>query len=313
VIIDPHYHLMAEEYFPDEIWTMLAHQMTGHVTGDRAAQASADQFRAEVIPRFWDPDGERLLAKMSDCGIDQSVLLADDFGVRFGGLPAPLQEQNKAIADLAACHPGRLIPFCSVDPRRPDTLKILSTCIEELGMRGIGELHPDTGWEPSGPEAYRMLSRVEHWDVPILIHTGLFFPPLHSKYDLPMYLDDVCADFPDLKVIAAHAGRTLWWREVAHLAGIHPNLYAELAGFQTLAVRKRPEFRAMLREFIDICGADKILWATDDPVYDETGIKTSAYLDLFRHLPDDTSDGITFTQAEISAILGENAARILKL
>lgn len=313
MIVDPHFHLLREDFFPDEIWEMLANQMTGHVTGDRSTQAQAERFRAEVIPKFWDPDGERLLAKMDDCGIDHCVLLADDFGVHFGGLPAPLQEQNKWIADVAAKHPGKLIPFCSVDPRRPDTLKILSTCIEEWGMKGVGELHPDTGWAPSGRESYRMLSRIEHWGVPILIHTGLFFPPLHSKFDHPMHLDDVCSDFPDLKVIAAHSGRLLWWREVAHLAALHPNLYAELAGFQTVAFKDLKKFRAILREFIDICGANKILWATDDPIYDETGIKTKSYLDLFRHLPDDDSDGITFTTAEVNAILGDNAARVFDL
>ena len=311
MIIDPHYHSFREDFFPKEMWSTLATHVPQHISGDLSEEGAYDRFFSEILPRICDPDAERLLAKMDDCSIDATVLLADDFGVHFAGTPVPLQEQNKAIADLAAKHPDKLIPFCSVDPRRSDTIDILRTCIEEWGMKGVGELHPDTGWSPSGRESYRMLARIEDWGVPILIHTGLFFPPLRSEFNQPIELNAVCNDFPDLKVIAAHSGRLLWWREVAQLAAMHPNLYPELAGFQTLAFKDLPKFRAILREFIDICGADKILWASDDPLYDEMGLKTKAYLELFRGLPDDSSDGITFTTPEINAILGENAALIL--
>ena len=146
----------------------------------------------------------------------------------------------------------------------------------------------------------------------MVTHTGFFFPPLHSKHAHPLLLDDVCSDFPDLKIVAAHSGRTLWWETVASMAAIHPNLHGDLAGWQTLAVRDYPRFCRLLRSFIDIAGIEKILWGTDDPVYDVL-IPTRVYMNAIRDLPRKAPDGIVFTEAEVNAILGGNAARLFGL
>ena len=42
-------------------------------------------------------------------------------------------------------------------------------------------------------------------------------------------------------------------------------------------------------------------------------IPTKQYLEAMRTLPEDTSDGLRFTTAEIDAILGGNAARLFGL
>ena len=178
-------------------------------------------------------------------------------------------------------------------------------------MRGV-KYHPDAGFDPNGRESYRLLERIQEWGIPVVTHTGFFFPPLHSKHAHPLLLDDVCSDFPDLKIIAAHSGRPLMWETVASMAAIHFNLHGDLAGWQTMVVRDRPRFRQILRRYIDIAGAEKILWGTDDPVYDVL-IRTKQYLESMRALPEDTSDGLRFTRAEIDAILGGNAARLFGL
>src|SRR2546426_210732 len=138
------------------------------------------------------------------------------------------------------------------------------------------------------------------------------FADLARRHAHPLLLDAVCSDFPDLKIVAAHSGRPLMWETVASMAAIHFNLHGDLAGWQTMVVRDRPRFRQILRRFIDIAGVEKILWGTDDPVYDVL-IPTRQYLDAMRALPDDTSDGLRFTRAEIDAILGDNAARLFGL
>ncbi len=102
------------------------------------------------------------------------------------------------------------------------------------------------------------------------------------------------------------------WETVASMAAIHFNLHGDFAGWQTMVVRDRSRFRQILRRYIDIAGAEKILWGTDDPVYDVL-IPTKQYLESMRALPEDTSDGLRFTRAEIDAILGGNAARLFGL
>ena len=315
MVIDPHCHHMIENWVGDGFWEMLATQLSSHIFGDHKEQArdAKRAFWDGMFPKFTDPDGEKLIAKMDDCGIDVTFLVHNDFSLLFGKTAVPIIEQNRQVAALADRYPDRLKAFCCVDPRQPDALDILERCIKEFGMKGIGECHPDAGWSPTSPEAYRMYAKLQEWGIPVLEHTGLFFPPTRSRLNHPLLLDDVCCDFPELTVIAAHAGRLLWWRTAAHLARIHPNLYAELSGFQPVAFNQFPLFCQILREMIDTCGANKIIWATDDPVMNALGIKTKAYLEIMRSLPEKSADGIKFTEAEISAILGGNAQRLMKL
>lgn len=312
-VVDVHAHLLHEDWFPEKMWQILSRQLSGHVLGDRGAPLNPEEFRRQVFPKFWDPNGDALLSKMDECGIDISLVLSDDFGLAFGDPKVPILDQNRMIAEFAAKHPDRLKPFCVVDPRRVDGVEILERCVKDYGMFGIGECHPDTGWSPASREAYRMFEKLQEWGTPVLMHTGLFFPPLHSRLDHPMLLDDVCCDFPELTVIAGHSGRVLWWRTVAGLAAIHPNLYGDLAGFQTLAFNDFPAFCAMLQEFIRIAGAHKIMWASDDPIYNAVGISTKRYVDLVRDLPNNSAPGTTFKQSDIDMILGGNAQRALGL
>jgi len=278
VIVDAHYHLMQREWFPEPLWDTLASHLGVHVSGDRGQKLTAQEFATKYFPTLWDPEGELLFRKM---------------------------------ADLARKHPSRLIACAGIDPRRKNAVTILRRCVEEWGMRGV-KYHPDAGWDPNGRESYRLLERIQEWGIPVVTHTGFFFPPLHSKHAHPLLLDDVCSDFPDLKIIAAHSGRPLMWETVASMAAIHFNLHGDLAGWQTMVVRDRPRFRQILRRYIDIAGVEKILWGTDDPVYDVL-IPTKQYLEAMRALPEDTSDGLRFTTAEIDAILGGNAARLFGL
>lgn len=66
--------------------------------------------------------------------------------------------------------------------------------------------------------------------IPLTIHTGMSYVcPQPSKFTHPSLLDDICLDFPELKIIAYHMG----WphtEELIGLAGKHRNLYLSLSG-----------------------------------------------------------------------------------
>lgn len=312
-IIDAHWHYLHEDFFPEQMWDILSRSLAGHVKGADGAAVDPQEFRRTVFPQLWDTHCDKLVASMDSNGIDVSLVLSDDFGLAFDEPGISMLEQNQILAKLAERHPGRLLPCCVVDPRRKDAIEILEHCVEGLGMRAVGEFHPDTGWSPTSREAYRVFERLQEWKVPMVTHTGMFFPPLKSHYCHPLLLDDVCSDFPELTVVAAHSGNLIWWRTLAHMAAFQPNLYGNLAGLQTLAVRNYPVFCSLLREFIDICGPRKLMWASDDPVYTAVGIPTSRYLELMRQLLTDPAPGTSFTQEEVNLMLGGNAARVFGL
>src|SRR5262249_15627619 len=73
----------------------------------------------------------------------------------------------------------------------------------------------------------------------------------------PMAVDDVAVDFPQLRIILAHAGRPLYMTTAAFLVRRHPNVYMDLSG---IPPKKLLEYLPRLEEL-----SDKCLWGTDYP------------------------------------------------
>jgi predicted TIM-barrel fold metal-dependent hydrolase len=127
-----------------------------------------------------------------------------------------------------------------------------------------------------------------------------------------MMLSDLAVDFPELKVIAAHMGSFINWRPWASLAAQQPNLYGDLAMWDHYAMTKYTLFCRELRDVLDCVGPSKVLFGTDNPIFSIVE-PTRNWIRLLKDLPSNAPDGITFTQDEVNAILGENAARLLEM
>jgi hypothetical protein len=251
---------------------------------------------------------DKLVEEMDRSGVDISVLFFFD-AIEEGKNDEQVLKLNKQLASIEERHPGRIISFASVDPRRPEAPDLFRTCIEDYRLRGL-KWHPDSGYYPNSPEAYRVLEVAEMLDVPLLTHTGPL-PGKRSKHSHPIHLDDVALDFPKLKIIAAHMG-DMWWRDWVAIAKYKKNLYGDLAMWQFMAWRELSRFRRVLREIIDDVGVEQILFATDAPAL-EPLVSNRRWVEILKALPDDSSDGIKFTEKEVEAILGGNAAKLLNL
>lgn len=126
-----------------------------------------------------------------------------------------------------------------------------------------------------------------------------------------MLLADLAVDFPDLRVIAAHMGQ-MNWRPWAALASHQPNLYGDLAMWDAFAFGHYKLFCRELRDLIDYAGVSKVLFGTDNPIFGIV-IPTRGWVQLIKDLPVNAPAGITFTEEEVDAILGDNAASLLGL
>ncbi|OGK94238.1 MAG: hypothetical protein A2X50_15735 [Candidatus Rokubacteria bacterium GWF2_70_14] len=167
IVVDSHYHLLQKEWLPEPLWETLASHLAVHISGDQQQKLNAQEFAQKYFPMMWDPEGEHLLRRMDEVGIDVTVMLVDDFGLALGEAAVSIEGQNKAFADLARRHPDRLIACAGVDPRRKNAVKILRRCVEEWGMRGV-KYHPDAGWDPDGRESYRLLEHIQEWGIPVV-------------------------------------------------------------------------------------------------------------------------------------------------
>lgn len=105
-------------------------------------------------------------------------------------------------------------------------------------------------------------------DIALTIHTGMsYVVPQPSKFTHPDLLDDVCLDFPDLKIIAYHMG----WphtEELIGLAGKHKNLYLSLSGIVGWLARSPYRGYHMIGTALQWVSEDKIVMGLDLPFDD---------------------------------------------
>jgi predicted TIM-barrel fold metal-dependent hydrolase len=224
--------------------------------------------------------------------------------------PENMQKGNRIIGDIARKYPDRVMALAGIDPRRPEAPDMLRQCFEEFGVRGL-KYHPDDGYDPCGSESYGLIEVLMKYNGILLTHTGPLSPPSRCKFAEPIRLADLGVDFPDLKVIAAHMGM-INWRPWAALAAHQPNLYGDLAMWDSYAIGNYELFCRELRDLIDYAGVSKVLFGTDNPIPSIIE-PTKTWVQLIRDLPVKAPGGLTFTEEEVEAILGGNAASILGL
>ena len=277
-----------------------------------AEKAGIKKSIDEAIPVYRDYmddiQCDKLVKRMDESGIDVTVINVVD-NVDRGLDNESILQANKSCAEAAARHQGRIIAFAGIDPRRPDAPALFSKCVKEFNMRGL-KWHPDNGYYPNSKESYAVLEVLNELALPLLTHCGPL-PRSRAKYCHPIHLDDIALDFPNINIIAAHMG-DMWWRDWAALARYKENIYGDLAFWQLLAESRPDLFRRYLREILDIAGPDRVLFATDGPVF-EPHVPNHRWVKIIQALPSQSADGIKFSDEEVKAMLGGNAAKIFKL
>ena len=310
MLIDAHYHLVAVEWYPEGWWqTVTSMYLNG--MKQLGMEMPIEMIRETLIPALWDPEGEALIADMDANGIDRTVLLPMDYWLMYGEPNVSLEQQLKAYGALQAKHPDRITAFATLDPRRSDAVQILERAVGEWGLKGLN-LYPQTGYFVNAPETYKVLEKAAKLGLPLTCHTGqLGAAPLRAKYGDPIHLDDVVQDFPSLTVCAGHMAFG-WHEQLFYLAGLRYNIVTDTSAWQDVALGNYVKFCGVLRHALDRLGPHRVLFGTDNP-FVAALMSTRGYADLIRDLPQNAPEGITFTDAEVNGILGENAARFLGL
>jgi len=188
-------------------------------------------------------------------------------------------------------------------------VEILDRAVNDYSCKGL-KYHPNSGFYANGQESYPVLAKAQELCIPLISHLGPISKPLKSKFGHPINLDEVVNDFPRLTVIGAHLG-FCWWQELVTLiATKETTFYADVSGWQGLVRKNFGKFCRILREAFDEATAESFLWGTDNPSLEGT-ISAKQWLQIFRDLPENPPDGLTFSQEEIDALLGGNAAKII--
>ena len=305
MIIDAHAHTWAGGWRPR--WN---EEGSGRAIARHMGLTSMDPN--EFMATTWDPEGDKLVEEMDRNGVDLTVVLRIDYGVILPGAEndslVSIEEQCRITAQAVQKHKGRLMWGVCADPRRPGTLKLLDLCLGELGAKRI-KLYPPGGFYPNDRAVYPIYEKAVQYGVPVDFHTmAVRVSPMRSKYSHPMYLEDIAIDFPELKILATHAGGPWWWQDMLAIAEGKENIYLDIAGWQP-ELRYNPlECYRRIREMMDRVGVERLLWATDWA--GPNTLPQGSWLKAFQEIPDEVKKaGIEFSEAELRAFLGESAAK----
>ncbi|MCR2811322.1 MULTISPECIES: amidohydrolase family protein [unclassified Microbacterium] len=308
MIIDTHTHLLDTGDWPNEWWKWVADDWAAQQRG-----RTPDQVIGRIEAGLIDPDGSRLISQMDGAGVDASVVLPIDWGPDFTGT-RPITQTVAHVLDLARRHPGRLIPFAGIDPRREDASRLVAEWIES-GARGL-KLYPACGWDPVGDDARVIYELCNVAKLPVLFHTGDPLPLMDRDASNPALLSAVAADYPDMPVWLGHAGAPRWWREALTLSERFENVRLELSVWvwDDSTEEAKDILAAHVAEAVASVGARRLLFGSDNV----SGRKVRGddfqkiVLSIYRELPERVlAHGAVLTQEDLALVLGGNARRDL--
>ena len=198
---------------------------------------------------------------------------------------------NDAVAAVVAGQPDLFIGCASVDPREGMAgVRKLRRAVSELRFRGLKLLPFLYDAPPNNAIYYPLYATCVELGIPVLILTGHTAVAKPNEPGRPGYLDDVALHFPELSIIAGHAGFP-WTDELISLSWKHKNLYIDTSGH-------RPKYYpAPLSRYLNSYGSHKVLFGTGYPLMDFAG-------------PLGEVDDLGLKPGAKAAFLGGNAARI---
>jgi predicted TIM-barrel fold metal-dependent hydrolase len=266
-IIDFHTHVFPDELAPRAV--------------DRLIENAA--VTGVAMKNYTDATLTGLEESMRKNGIAASVTLA------IATKPAQVHPINMGCAENSR---ENIIPFGTLHPQMENFEDEIDYLVKHK-IKGI-KLHPEYQYfYIDDRKFYPMYEKLSSSGLIVVFHTGIDPGPFTCDHALPPAIRKLHADFPKLKITAAHMGGWMLWDEVeAELAGV--DIF-----FDTSAIyRLLPP-----QDFVRLCrkhGCAKIVFGSDSPWYDQG----------------ESAEWITrtsLTDKEKERILGANAAGILNL
>ena len=253
----------------------------------RDAESATMEFPAEYmfkqVPNHLDEGQDPVevtLEAMDRCGVDIGV-------VGLGG------ETIRALRD----HPDRFRATLEIDPNDITVaVRKIRQAREEHGIIAVTTF--PAGCNPQVPVSdrryYPVYQTCIDLDIPIISNAGIAGPRFPSACQDVMHFDQVCYDFPELRIVMRH-GAEPWEALAAKLMLKWPGLYYMPSAF---APKYYP--RAII-DYANSRGADKVMYAGYYPM----GLSLDR---IFSEMPQ-----VPFSDHVWPKFLRENAIRVFKL
>jgi predicted TIM-barrel fold metal-dependent hydrolase len=253
----------------------------------RDAESATMEFPAEYmfkqVPNHLDEGQDPIevtLEAMDRCGVDIGVVGLGDVSIR------ALRE-----------HPDRFRATLEIDPNDiTAAVRKIRQARDEHGIIAVTTF--PAGCNPQVPVSdrryYPIYQTCIDLDIPIISNAGIAGPRFPSACQDVMHFDQVCYDFPELRIVMRH-GAEPWEALAAKLMLKWPGLYYMPSAF---APKYYP--RAII-DYANSRGADKVMYAGYYPM----GLSLDR---IFAEMPQ-----VPFRDHVWPKFLRENAVRVFKL
>ena len=201
-------------------------------------------YKSSSLTREYDKQFERMgvalddsnegeaefIRAMDECSIALAVYVGRDLESTAGW-----KLSNDHIAEVVARHPGRLVGFAGIDPKKGRAAVIETRrCLRELGLSGIA-VDPFRARMPADDrQFYPLYEACVEEGKPVIITIGpLPSPTMYMDLGSPMAVDHVATDIPELTIVCSHGGWP-FTNEMIAIAWRHERVYFETSLYENL-------------------------------------------------------------------------------
>jgi len=270
-------------------------------------------YGGEGISRY----GQDIVDMIDDAGIDIAIVQGGDIRRTTSHPDHPgdhgVYIPNEWIAQEVAKHPGRLLGQVAVDPLRDpqDALAETEYFIKEHGFVALALKTAYHDHAINDRRVYPFYEKCIELGIPAHFFTG-WTPIIMARLENadPVHLDEVGRHFRDLKVLIAFGDP--WIDQCLLLVAKHPNFHADLYHYAELGPEPLFDVLDRLRS---LAALDRVLYGSNNSDKGRVGRAEATVPDVYRSVNRVARErgADPFTDEEMEAILGGNAARLYGL
>jgi predicted TIM-barrel fold metal-dependent hydrolase len=269
--------------------TLIGFRDLRHSEDMPAVRGAWERHPAEYM--FKDLPDELKVEDDRSAAIDETIAQMDKHNVRVGVVHLADARTPEALKR----YPDRFTAIHSADPYQGmDGVRAISQAVEDYGVRGVMAFA--CGLNPPVPlndkHWYPIYAKCVELDLAVFANVGVPGPRVPMMAQYVGHLDEVCYDFPELKIVMRHGAEP--WEDLAvKLMLKWPNLYYSTSAF---APKYWP--KAIIK-YANSRGADKIIYGGYFPM----GLELDR---IFREM-----DDVPFKDEVWPKFLHDNAAKVL--
>lgn len=213
-----------------------------------------------------------LLKEMKTNGVTKSIVIADLHTYPKNAIFSP---KTSMLLDLTTRLKNlHVVGTIDVLDVKNQELHHLENLLKKRKIFGI-KLYPAYKYfYPNDKICFPIYRLCQKYDLPAILHMGDTLtipgrPPAKIKYSHPIHIDDVAAEFPNLKIIIAHMGNP-WLVDCAEVLYKNDNVYADISGLVVNDADLNSTYGEMMKKKIQelfiFSSPRKLLYGTDWPL-----------------------------------------------